>query len=82
MEVHMETESNQPKELEPQAFLVRLQLHHKYVDRVGDLYVLIRRPSELEEVVENLDFDVRVLLTEIVALDSNYGPIEVGRFLA
>ena len=78
----MERKSNQPSEFEPQAFLVRFQLHHKNVDRHGDLYVLIRRPSELEEVVENLDLDVRVLHTEIVALDSNYGSIEVGRFLA
>ena len=78
----MEKKSNQPRGFEPQAFLVRLQLHHKNVDMYGDLYALIRRPSELEEVVENLDFDVRVLHTEIVALDSNYGPIEVGRFLA
>ena len=78
----METESNQPRGFEPQAFLVRLQLHHKNVDRFGDLYALIRTASELEEVVENLDFDVRVLHTEIVAVDSNYGPIEVGRFLA
>ena len=78
----METESNQPRGFEPQAFLVRLQLHHKNVDRFGDLYVLIRRPSELEEVVENLDFDVRVLHTEIVAVDSNHGSIEVWRFLA
>ena len=70
------------REFEPQAFLVRLQLHHKNVDRFGDLYALIRTASELERVVENLDFDVRVLHTEIVALDSNYGPIEVGRFLA
>jgi len=78
----MEEKLNQPKGFEPQAFLVRLQLHHKNVDRFGDLYVLIRTPSELERVVENLDFDVRVLHKEIVALDSNYGPIEVGRFLA
>ena len=78
----MEKKSNQPKGFEPQGFLVRFQLHHKNVDRYGDLYALIRRPSELEEVVENLDFDVRVLNTEIVALDSNHGPIEVGRFVA
>ena len=78
----MEAKSNQPRGFEPQAFLVRLQLHHKNVDRFGDLYALIRTPSELERVVENLDFDVRVLHKEIVALDSNYGPIEVGRFLA
>ena len=78
----METKSNQPTEFKPQAFLVRLQLHHKNVDRSGDLYALIHRPSELEEIVENLDFDVRVLHTEIVALDSNYGAIEMGRFLA
>ena len=78
----MEKKSNQPRGLEPEAFLVRLQLYHKNVDLVGDLYALIRNPSELEEVVENLDFDVRVLNTEIVALDSNYGAIEVGRFLA
>ena len=77
----MGTNSNQPRGFEPQAFLVRFQLHHKNVDRYGDLYVLIRRPSELEEVVENLDFDVRVLHTEIVAVDSNHGSIEVGRFL-
>ena len=78
----MEAKSNQSRGFEPQAFLVRLQLHHKNVDRFGDLYVLIRRPSELEEVMENLDFDVRVLHTEIVAVDSNHGSIEVGRFLA
>jgi hypothetical protein len=70
----MEAKSNQPRGFEPQAFLVRFQLHHKNIDRFGDLYVLIR--------VENLDFDVRVLHTEVVALDSNHGPIEVGRFLA
>jgi len=81
-EVHMEKKLNQPRGLEPEAFLVRLQLHHKHVDRVGDLYALISRPSDLEKVVENLDLDVRVLHTEIVALDSNYGPIEMGRFLA
>ena len=80
-EEYMETKSNQPTEFKPQAFLVRLQLHYKNVDRYGDLYVLIHRPSELEEIVENLDFDVRVLHTEIVAVDSNYGSIEVGRFL-
>jgi hypothetical protein len=78
----MEEKSNQSRGFEPQAFLVRLQLYHTSVDRYGDLYVLIRRPSELEEVMGNLDFDVRLLHTEIVALDSNYGPIEVGRFLA
>ena len=78
----MEEKLNQPKGFEPQAFLVRLQLHHKNVDLIGDLYALIRTPSELEEVVENLDFDVRVLHTEIVAVDSNHGSIEVGRFLA
>ena len=78
----MEAKSNHPKGFKPQAFLVRLQLHHKNVDRFGDLYALIRTASELEEIVENLDFDVRVLHKEIVALDSNYGPIEVGRFLA
>lgn len=78
----MEIKSNQPRGFGAQAFLVRLQLYHENVDSYGDLYVLIRRPSELEEVVENLDFDVRVLHTEVVALDSNYGPIEVGRFLA
>jgi hypothetical protein len=78
----MEAKSNQPRGFEPQAFLVRFQLHHKNIDRFGDLYVLIRTASELEEVVENLDFDVRVLHTEVVALDSNHGPIEVGRFLA
>ena len=78
----MEEKLNQPKGFEPQAFLVRLQLHHRDVDRFGDLYVLIRTPSELERVVENFDFDVRLLHKEIVALDNNYGPIEVGRFLA
>lgn len=78
----MEAKSNQPRGFEPQAFLVRLQLHHKNVDLIGDLYVLVRTASELERVVENLNFDVRVLHTEIVALDSNYGPIEVGRFIA
>jgi hypothetical protein len=82
MEVHMETKSNQSQGFGPQAFLVRLQLHYKNVDRFGDLYVLIRTASELENVVENLDFDVRVLHTEIVALDSDYGTIELGRFVA
>ena len=78
----METKSNQSQGFGPQAFLVRLQLHYKNVDRYGDLYVLIRTASELENVVENLDFDVRVLRVEIVALDSDYGTIELGRFFA
>ena len=78
----MEKKSNELRGLQPQAFLVRLKIHYKNVDRFGDLYVLVRTASELERVVGNLDFDVRVLHTEIVALDSNYGPIEVGRFLA
>ena len=78
----METKSNQSQGLEPQAFLVRLKLHYKNVDRYGDLYVLIRTASELENVMENLEFDVRVLRVEIVALDSDYGTIELGRFVA
>ena len=76
----METKSNQSQGFGPQAFLVRLQLHYKNVDRYGGLYVLIRTARELENIVENLDFDVRVLHTEIVALDSDYGPVELGRF--
>lgn len=76
----METKANQSQGFGPQAFLVRLKLHYKNVDRFGDLYVLIRTASELEDVVENLDFDVRVLHSEIVALDSDYGTVELGRF--
>jgi hypothetical protein len=43
----MEAKSNQPRGFEPQAFLVRFQLHHKNIDRFGDLYVLIRTGGEL-----------------------------------